>query len=787
MVENSLKLGDACKDKNINKIMSSVEAFSQTYLDKRKSEIDLLISSGLVSKKSQTSLEMEKMFLEVFPTYNRIKKEIFGDINKFLEKKKTVLPDRMYYDRNFYKRAKPKRKYEKKMEMFELQIKHEQIKRRKEKHKKYLDKIFSYNSKIKTYFRKKKKTLKKISNNVKLRHEWLAKKNIREVNNDNKKRTEALRAEKYEEYRTMLLEAKDKRIFEILQETDNYLKEIVSKVVSMKQADNDTGFQLQDENSEWLNLKKSNDADDYDVNKSTMLTQNYQKYYFNLTHTNVEEVKEQPSLLEGGTLKSYQLIGLQWMVSLYNNKLNGILADEMGLGKTIQTIALFCYIMEFKQNYGPFLVVVPLTTLPNWVMEFEKWAPTIKKIIYNGDQASRKAISYKMKNTKWNVCITTYEFVLRDKSDLGKFHWKYIIVDEGHKMKNPKSKFAQTLGQVYKSDYRLLLTGTPLQNNLPELWALLNFLLPKVFSSCEDFERWFKLPMKNFGNEKDIVLNEEEQLLIIRRFHHVLRPFLLRRIKKEVENELPNKVEFVMMVELSAWQRIVYDQISRKESTAVDPNSYSSGKKNKVLMNMMMQLRKICDHPYLFLEGGYNVDDDLLRASGKFELLDRILPKLIHTGHRLLLFTQMTRLMDILEVFLEYKGFKYLRLDGTTKAEDRAYRMMQFNQQNSPFPIFILSTRAGGLGLNLQTADTVVLIDSDWNPQMDAQAQDRAHRIGQTREVRVYRLITNTVIEKAILSKASYKKSLDEMVIQTGLFNQKSTEQERRNKIVSVC
>lgn len=188
-------------------------------------------------------------------------------------------------------------------------------------------------------------------------------------------------------------------------------------------------------------------------------------------------------------------------------------------------------------------------------------------------------------------------------------------------------------------------------------------------------------------------------------------------------------------------------------------------------MNMMMQLRKVCDHPYLFMEGGYLIDHVMIRSSGKFELLDRMLPKLIHCGHRMLIFTQMTRLLDIMEEFLTYKGIKYLRLDGTTKSDDRAIRIEQFNKPNSPYPVFILSTRAGGLGLNLQTADTVILVDSDWNPQMDAQAQDRAHRIGQTREVRVYRLITNTVIEKAILSKASYKKSLDEMVIHSGLFN----------------
>lgn len=234
----------------------------------------------------------------------------------------------------------------------------------------------------------------------------------------------------------------------------------------------------------------------------------------------------------------------------------------------------------------------------------------------------------------------------------------------------------------------------------------------------------------------------------------MLRPFLLRREKKEVEAELPNKQEFVVMVDISAWQKIVYDQIANKECLAIQPSK--DGNYNKrVLMNMMMQLRKICDHPYLFIDGGYLIDDMMIRSSGKFELLEKMLIKLVSTGHRMLIFTQMTRLLDILEEFLTYIKIQYLRLDGTTKSEDRASRIELFNKPNSPYPVFILSTRAGGLGLNLQTADTVILVDSDWNPQMDAQAQDRAHRIGQTREVRVYRLITNTVIEKAILTKAS--------------------------------
>ena len=312
----------------------------------------------------------------------------------------------------------------------------------------------------------------------------------------------------------------------------------------------------------------------------------------------------------------------------------------MGLGKTIQTIALLCYLLEFKKNYGPFLIIVPLSTLSNWVLEFDKWAPSIKKLLYKGNPQARKDIAKIMKTQKWNVCLTTYEYILKDRLTLSKFDWKYLIVDEGHRMKNYKSKFAQVLGQQYASDQRLLLTGTPLQNNLQELWALLNFLLPKVFESCEDFEKWFAMPLgtKN-SNEKELGLNEEEQLLIINRLHQVLRPFLLRRVKKEVESELPNKIEYVIKVELSAWQKIVYKQIESKGVLTIDVQSGKIGA--KALQNLMMQLRKIANHPYLFLNyHDFPVhDDQIWRSSGKFELLDRMLPKLITTKHRVLIFS----------------------------------------------------------------------------------------------------------------------------------------------------
>jgi SNF2 family DNA or RNA helicase len=310
-------------------------------------------------------------------------------------------------------------------------------------------------------------------------------------------------------------------------------------------------------------------------------------------------------------------------------------------------------------------------------------------------------------------------------------------------MKNAQSKFAQTLGTQYSSKHRLLLTGTPLQNNLPELWALLNFLLPKIFNSVDNFEMWFSKPFDKYkagkneqaeeGNEQ---LGEEERILIINRLHAVLRPFLLRRIKDNVLGQLPTKVEKVIRCELSGWQKLVYKQL-QENGVAMGAQDEGTGKKssNKGLSNILMQLRKICNHPYLFLNSYNQADHELVRSSGKFELLDRMLPKLKRAGHRVLMFSQMTQCMTILEDYFTYRNFCYLRLDGSTSADDREQRMYQFNAADSPYFIFLLSTRAGGLGLNLATADTVILFDSDWNPMMDKQAQDRAHRIGQKNEV----------------------------------------------------
>jgi ATP-dependent helicase STH1/SNF2 len=401
---------------------------------------------------------------------------------------------------------------------------------------------------------------------------------------------------------------------------------------------------------------------------------------------------------------------------------NPLLTFVSEQGKTIQAIALIGYMMEFKQNLGPFLVIVPLSTLSNWQNEFAKWCPAARTVCYKGTPVQRREI-YKdqVRAGHFNVLLTTYEYIIRDKKYLRQNVWQYAIVDEGHRMKNAGSKFAVTLGTQYTTKFRILLTGTPLMNDLSELWSLLNFLLPTIFNSVTTFDQWFSAPFAQFGGssnnddqEQDLLTNEE-RVLIIHRLHELLRPFMLRRVKSEVLDQLPEKVEKVLRCELSSWQKELYKQISKKavaENGLLD-NSAAATVPTRGLNNVVMQLRKVCNHPLLFSPEGYHINENIIRSSGKIALLDEMLPKLKAAGHRVLMFTQMTAVMTILEDYFSFRGYRSLRLDGSTPAEEREKRMYRYNAPDSPCFIFLLSTRAGGLGLNLVSGDTVILFDSD--------------------------------------------------------------------------
>ena len=599
-------------------------------------------------------------------------------------------------------------------------------------------------------------------------HQHIEKEEQKRVERTAKQRLQALKNDDEETYLKLLGQAKDSRISHLLKQTDGFLNQLAASV-KQQQAGNNQIYPDDDESSI--------DSEDEEGGASKV-------DYYEVAHRIKEEIRVQPNMLIGGTLKEYQVKGLQWMISLYNNNLNGILADEMGLGKTIQTISLLTYLIEHKNQRGPFLVIVPLSTLTNWNLEFEKWAPGVKRVVYKGPPPARKMQQQQLRQHDFQVVLTTYEYIIKDRPVLSRIKWVHMIVDEGHRMKNANSKLSYTLTTYYNTRFRLILTGTPLQNNLPELWALLNFVLPNIFKSVKSFDEWFNTPFANTGGNDKMELTEEEQLLVIRRLHKVLRPFLLRRLKKDVEKDLPDKQERVVKCRFSALQAKIYKQLVTYNKISV-----TDGKGGKTgirgLSNMLMQLRKLCNHPFVFeqVEDQMNptkLNNDLLwRTAGKFELLDRILPKFQMSGHRVLMFFQMTQIMNIMEDFLRLRGMQYLRLDGSTKSDDRSELLGQFNDPNSPYFCFLLSTRAGGLGLNLQTADTVIIYDSDWNPHQDLQAQDRAHRIGQKNEVRILRLISSNSVEEKILERAQYKLDMDGKVIQAGRFDNKSTNEER--------
>ncbi|KAJ4833775.1 putative ATP-dependent DNA helicase chr12 [Turnera subulata] len=612
-----------------------------------------------------------------------------------------------------------------------------------------------------------------------------------------KLRFQALKADDQEAYMRLVKESKNERLTTLLEETNKLLVNLGAAVQRQKDAKHSDGIEaLKDSEAESSELDSSRNGSpedtspEEDVDGADSDRQadggdllEGQRQYNSAIHSIQEQITEQPTILKGGQLRSYQIEGLQWMVSLFNNNLNGILADEMGLGKTIQTISLISYLKEKKGVGGPHLIVAPKAVLPNWINEFSTWVPEdeIKAVLYDGRLDERKALREQLaREGSFHVLITHYDLIMRDKAFLKKIQWNYMIVDEGHRLKNHDCALARTLVSGYQIQRRLLLTGTPIQNSLQELWSLLNFLLPNIFNSVQNFEEWFNAP---FADRGDVSLTEEEQLLIIRRLHHVIRPFILRRKKDEVEKYLPAKSQVILKCDLSAWQKVYYQQVTEMGRVGLQTGSG----KSKSLQNLTMQLRKCCNHPYLFI-GEYNMwqKEEIMRASGKFELLDRLLPKLRATGHRVLLFSQMTRLMDILEIYLQLHDYKYLRLDGSTKTEERGTLLKQFNAPDSPYFMFLLSTRAGGLGLNLQTADTVIIFDSDWNPQMDQQAEDRAHRIGQKKEVRVFVLVSVGSIEEVILERAKQKMGIDAKVIQAGMFNTTSTAQDRRELLEEI-
>uniref|UniRef100_A0A3Q3WS78 Uncharacterized protein n=1 Tax=Mola mola TaxID=94237 RepID=A0A3Q3WS78_MOLML len=489
----------------------------------------------------------------------------------------------------------------------------------------------------------------------------------------------------------------------------------------------------------------------------------------------------QPDYLDstGGTLHPYQLEGLNWLRFSWAQATDTILADEMGLGKTVQT-AVFLYSL-YKEGHskGPFLVSAPLSTIINWEREFEMWAPDMYVVTYVGDKDSRAVIrenefsfegnairggkkASKMKKdspVKFHVLLTSYELITIDQAVLGSIEWACLVVDEAHRLKNNQSKFFRVLNN-YPLQHKLLLTGTPLQNNLEELFHLLNFLTPERFNNLEGF-------LEEFAD-----IAKEDQ---IKKLHDMLGPHMLRRLKADVFKHMPSKTELIVRVELSPMQKKYYKFILTRNFEALN----TRGGGNQVsLLNVVMDLKKCCNHPYLFpaaateapkLPNGMYEGNALTKSSGKLMLLQKMMRKLKEGGHRVLVFSQMTKMLDLLEDFLENEGYKYERIDGGVTGNMRQEAIDRFNAPGAPQFAFLLSTRAGGLGINLASADTVIIYDSDWNPHNDIQAFSRAHRIGQNRKVMIYRFVTKASVEERITQVAKKKMMLTHLVVRPGL------------------
>ncbi|XP_037668365.1 chromodomain-helicase-DNA-binding protein 6 isoform X3 [Choloepus didactylus] len=473
-------------------------------------------------------------------------------------------------------------------------------------------------------------------------------------------------------------------------------------------------------------------------------------------------------------LREYQLEGMNWLLFNWYNRKNCILADEMGLGKTIQSITFLSEIF-LRGIHGPFLIIAPLSTITNWEREFRTWTE-MNAIVYHGSQISRQMIQqYEMVYRdaqgnplsgvfKFHVVITTFEMILADCPELKKIHWSCVIIDEAHRLKNRNCKLLEGL-KLMSLEHKVLLTGTPLQNSVEELFSLLNFLEPSQFPSETAF-------LEEFGD-----LKTEEQ---VKKLQSILKPMMLRRLKDDVEKNLAPKQETIIEVELTNIQKKYYRAILEKNFSFLTKGANQHNMPN--LINTMMELRKCCNHPYLINGAEEKILEDfrkthspdasdfqlqaMIQAAGKLVLIDKLLPKLIAGGHKVLIFSQMVRCLDILEDYLIQRRYTYERIDGRVRGNLRQAAIDRFCKPDSDRFVFLLCTRAGGLGINLTAADTCIIFDSDWNPQNDLQAQARCHRIGQSKAVKVYRLITRNSYEREMFDKASLKLGLDKAVLQ---------------------
>ena len=519
----------------------------------------------------------------------------------------------------------------------------------------------------------------------------------------------------------------------------------------------------------------------------------------------MSEARDGKHLNDG--LREYQREGVAWLAAQHAAGAGGgILGDDMGLGKTLQVLSFLQYLRDAKGESGPHLVVCPLSVLPTWVTEAKRWCPSLRAVAFHGPEAERNRLKAEvLVQGTFDVLVTTYEMLTAEQSMLAaRFHFRYLVLDEAQRVKNDTSLVSQAVRRV-RTTAALLLTGTPLQNNLHELRALVSVLFQDVLEAA-GAEKMDADSNAAFGDDTAVAAARS-----------LLQPLMLRRTKTNVlQKILPPKTETVVRIPLSDEQRKLYKMLlegeqglfgklaasnatSEKEaldngrciaeqselatgSTAGDGTAAAAGgggggggnQQFTKLSNLLMQLRKVCCHPFLFGDDaareavaahGGNRADALVAASGKLTALDEMLPRLRAGGHKVLIFSQFTLMLDMLEEFCDARGFAHLRLDGSTSLARRRYETALFNKPDGRHFVYLCSTRAGGLGINLQTADTVILADPDWNPTYDQQAQDRAHRLGQKRPVTVIRMCHASSVEEGILAVAARKASLAAAVL----------------------
>ena len=437
------------------------------------------------------------------------------------------------------------------------------------------------------------------------------------------------------------------------------------------------------------------------------------------------------------TLRGYQQAGLAWLQFLRSFGFGGILADDMGLGKTIQTLAHLLVEKDQKRAKKPTLVVAPTSLMFNWRREAERFAPSLKVCLWHGTQRKKR----RKELAQADVVLTSYPLVARDVNILKSLHWHVLILDEAQAIKNPRAGVSTAVRQL-KANHRLCLTGTPLENHLGELWSLFDFLMPGLLGNRDQFRRWFRQPIEK-NQDRD------RQALLAQR----IRPFFLRRTKQAVTPELPHKTQIIRSVPLNPAQRRLYEaqriQLHDKVRYALQQHGPERGR--MVMLDALLKLRQICCDPRLL-----KTDDNKPVPSAKLTLLMELLPELINEGRRVLLFSQFVGMLDLIEQEVAAQGIDYVRLTGQTK--DREEVVERF--QRSEAPLFLISLKAGGVGLNLTAADAVIHYDPWWNPAVEDQATDRAHRIGQDHKVFVYRLLTEDTVEQKVAAMQASKRAL---------------------------